>query len=472
MNTILIDPKGNATLLAAEGSYAIGCGYTTVAAQKYAEAGKELERNLAAARKAPDRHLLRFLAASQYYHGGHYQRAFNLSKHIEARFLSPGTRELLPKFLKDVQERSSPNYKERMRKSLSQLWFAKENEKVLNVLKDHQFIYEQEMLAFIRAVICEELGQWKAAAVFYLMAIHCILDGSFSMLIAVGYALRLHLVNRSEEAWDYINQLQELFPNTVTNTITSIICFLRASKATGEDRSNLHRDQLRYFEEGWREYQALPADRQNHPEIRETMSSAFNYALLALIRLGDDGHARVMVEQAIRFNPNDPGPFTVRGILNFPAEEAVKDFQKAADLPNAGHAPHLYLAHHAFHKGQFAEAERLSKVALTMNLNNVVRAQTLGWLAVFRDCLDAPKQEVESLIKQAFDADPGNELVAAIDMIFKKPVPSTNINGTKRWNLDPIRKPVDPDIISWDTSRISGANRNARVRDVLFAGAM
>lgn len=441
MNATLIDRKGTATRLAAEGSYAIGCGYTTLAAQKYAEAGQELERNLAAARKAPDRHLLRFLAATQYYLGGHYQRAFNLSKYIEARFLSPGTRELLPKFLKDVQERSSPNYKERIRKALSQLWLAKEFQKVLDVLKEHQFVYGQGTLAFLRAVICEELEQWKAAAVFYAMAIPDVPDGSDFMLMAVGRVLGMHSEGRIEEAWAYISHLQKLLPNAVTNTVTSITSFFRASKATGEDRLLLHRDQLRYFEDGRRAYQMLPTDRRNHPEMLEIMSMGFNAALMALKRLSDDTRFRALADEAILMEPNNPGPY-------------------------------LQLAEYAFRRGQFSEAERLCNLALTKSLSNVVRAQVLGCLAVFQDCLGKPGAQIESLFRQAFDLDPGNENVATNYKLFMDTVTSTPVNGTKRWSLDTIRKPIDTDNMMLDISRISGANRNARVRDVLLAGAM
>ena len=441
MNATLVDRKGIASRLAAEGSFAIGCGYTTVAAQKYAEAGKELERNLASARKAPDRHLLRFLAASQYYHGGHYQRALNLSKHIERRFLSPDMRQLLTKFSKDVNVRSSPNYKERMRKSVAELWLAKEFQKVLDVLKEHQFVYEQSSLAFLRAVICEELEQWKAAAVFYAMAIPDIPDGSDFMLMAVGRVLGMHSEGRIEEAWAYISHLQKLLPNAVTNTVTSITCFFRASKATGEDRLLLHRDQLRYFEDGRRAYQKLAVDRQNHPEMLDIMSMGFNAALMALKRLSDDTRFRTMADEAILMEPNNPGPY-------------------------------LQLAEYAFRRGQFSEAERLCNLALTKSLSNVVRAQVLGCLAVFQDCLGKPGAQVESLFRQAFDLDPGNESVATNYKLFMDTVTSTPVNGSKRWSLDTIRKPVDPDIISWESSQISGANRNARVRDVLLAGTI
>lgn len=305
MNATLIDSKGIASRLAAEGSFAIGSSQTILAAQKYAEAGKVLEQNLAAARKAPDRHHLRFLAATQYYLGGHYHRAFNLSKRIEARFLSPGTRELLPKFLKDVQERSSPDYKKRIRDAVTQLWVTEKYQNVLDVLKEHQFVYDQGPMAFLRAVLCERLGQWKAAAVFYAKAISGVPDGREFTVMAVGYALKICTEGQVKEAWEYINELQKRLPNAFTNTVASIICYFRASKATGEDRNLLHREQLRYFDDGWIAYRTLPVNQHTYQDVREILSMGFDAALTTLMRLGEDTAAREMADAAIKsgFNP-------------------------------------------------------------------------------------------------------------------------------------------------------------------------
>ena len=175
--------------------------------------------------------------------------------------------------------------------------------------------------------------------------------------------------------------------------------------------------------------------------MREIMSMGFNAALMALKRLSDDTRFRAMADEAIRMEPHNPGPY-------------------------------LQLAEYAFRRGQFSEAERLCNLALTKSLSNVVRAQVLGCLAVFQDCLGKPGAQVESLFRQAFDLDPGNENVATNYKLFMDTVTSTPVNGTKRWNLDPICKTIDTDIISSCSNQISGASRKSRVQEVLHAGAM
>ena len=58
----------------------MGLGDTDRARACYLEAGKLIEASIANERKQSEKHLLRFLAASQYYHGGHYEKALALGK--------------------------------------------------------------------------------------------------------------------------------------------------------------------------------------------------------------------------------------------------------------------------------------------------------------------------------------------------------------------------------------------------------
>src|SRR5206468_11638913 len=118
---------------------------------------------------------------------------------------------------------------------------------------------------------------------------------------------------------------------------------------------------------------------------------------------------RAVADEAIAFEPEAPGPWTARGILTYPGEQAVKDFRKAAALPGAGYAPFYYLAHHAFHRGQFREAFSLCQKALARRPRRVIPAHLYGWMAVCLDCSGGSPEEVEALFQKAFEIDPGNE---------------------------------------------------------------
>jgi hypothetical protein len=162
-----IDVSGEATRAAAEAHAALGRGDTERAAAFHKTAGDLLETQAAKTRKPCDKHLIRFLAASQYYHGGHYQRAQELSRKIEGRLLVGETRALFKKFLRDVRIRSAANYRSRMMSALQRAWQAKDYEKVIKILQDHPYVLPRGKMALLRAYCCQALADPRAAAIFF-----------------------------------------------------------------------------------------------------------------------------------------------------------------------------------------------------------------------------------------------------------------------------------------------------------------
>src|SRR5712692_8262206 len=113
-----IDRDGRSTVAAAEGQAALAAGETERARAKFAQAGEHLEREMIAAKDDETKHLLRFLAATQFYKGGHYGRALERAEKTKEAKLPTSTRGLLPEFLKDVKDRASPDYESRVRDQL------------------------------------------------------------------------------------------------------------------------------------------------------------------------------------------------------------------------------------------------------------------------------------------------------------------------------------------------------------------
>jgi tetratricopeptide (TPR) repeat protein len=171
MITPMVDKDGSATRTSAEGEMALATGDTALAREKFAAAGEILLRNMGAVYKAADKHLLRFLAATQFYKGGHYQRALDLSEKIQARLLPKNVRDLLPPFLRDVKHRSSSGYVVGIRQRLIQLWEGKRPNEILVLLQDHPYVFRPAALAYFRAVACEDIGDFRAAALFFADAI-------------------------------------------------------------------------------------------------------------------------------------------------------------------------------------------------------------------------------------------------------------------------------------------------------------
>ena len=458
-----------ATLAAAEGQAALGRGDTTLARAKFMEAGNVLFGDLARTYKHSEKSLLRFLAATQYYKGGDYQRALDLTKKIETRLLPEKTRGLLPQFIKDIEFRAAPDYPTLMGRTLARLWQAGEHRQILDLLKDHPYLYAEGPLAFLRTILCQELGKWRAAAIFYVKTLKSVPDDTKFMILAARHPLILPSQGRLPEAWEYVSYLLELAPNAVTYMVASIVCFFRASQVQGDDRLTLHREQIRYFDAAWLAFRAFPDIRQRDTGMHLVMSICIDPASLALMRLGDTTKARILAEEAIRFQPSSPGPLTVRGMLTYPEEQAVTDFRKAAELPEVGYAPFLYLAHHALHQGRFIEAIAYCQKALERNPARPIQPQIHGWIAVCRDCQGANREEVESLFQQAFEIDPANDQVAANYAIFKETESSTT-TPLERWNTQVSTDAIEHDHVKWELEQSDGVDQNDAVNELLLAG--
>ncbi|HYH67258.1 MAG TPA: hypothetical protein VD866_21355 [Urbifossiella sp.] len=427
------EPADAATLAAAEGQAALGRGDTAAAAARFVEAGEILLREAAGQPDHGDKTLLRFLAASQFYKGGAYGRALELARRVEARILPSGSRGLLPRFLKDAGERAAPDYRERMRQALFALYRGGQYRRVMDLLKDHPYVYDPGPLAFLRAVLCEELGLWRAAASFYAKALPTAKDGSDFVLLAVGRALVLPAQGRTDEAWEYVSRLRELMPGAVTNLTASYVLYCRANAQAVGDRLALHREQLASFDAGLSDFEALPPGGRNHPELRAIVSVAVDAALMASMRLGEKGRARGYAERVMRLDPDSPGPLTVRGMLDYPSAAAVADFERAAALANPGYAPFLYLAHHAFSEDRFGDAVALCERALAGNPGRPVAAQLVCWIAVCRHYQGASAEEVEGWFRRAQEIDAGNAQVQANYEAFRETIARGQKVEKSRW---------------------------------------
>ena len=184
---------------------------------------------------------------------------------------------------------------------------------------------------------------------------------------------------------------------------------------------------------------SLPKVRQTHSDLRMYMGMSFEALASTFLRRNEDDKAEQIVREGLEFDPQSSGLLAVRGMLHYPSSDALADFQRAITLPNAGYAAYLYLASHAFQSQRFKEAERLCDVVLTKRPGKQIRAQTTAWLAVIKDCLGAPKQEVEKLFTAAFEIDPDNAEATANYHAFKELIYDVPVlrNRLFSWPMEP-----------------------------------
>jgi tetratricopeptide (TPR) repeat protein len=410
--TQIFDQAGRSTVAAAEGDAALSVGDTQRAREMYAEAGEILEREMRSIRDGETVQLLRFLAASQFYRGGHYRRALDLAEKIRESELPAGSQHLLPRFMRDVKDRATSVYEARELERLQTLWTAKDYAGIIATLQEHPYVLSPADLAFVRAVCCETLGKYRPAVLFFANAYRRSQNNPAVLAALAPLPLNLPGQGRLQEAWEYVQAQLELFPNAVSYALASILCNKRARQAEGDARVRLYKEQAQYFDRAREEFARLPAGHQCHPEIKEVMGLGYEVAVLALHRSGNEQAAQKMCEAAIAFDPTSPGPWTIKGLITAArAEEAGTFFRKAVELGDRTYLPYSSLAYDALLKQEYREALDWSRQALERvgSQDSEVQSYLYQWSAISLDQMGAPREEIEHFFRKAIEVAPGNQ---------------------------------------------------------------
>jgi tetratricopeptide (TPR) repeat protein len=458
-----------ATLAAAEGLAALGVGDTALARQKYAEAGAILEREMKARHGGGEKQLLRFLAATQYYKGGDYKKAQELANKIDAGALPKNVRGLLPQFLKDVKLRVSPDYPAGVQKTLLRQQREKQPKDLLTTLQAHPYVLKPGAMAFLRAVACEEIGEFRAAALFFARVAR---DSSCDMgLLLTTSAFPLHLAthHRSRDAWEYVQHQVELLPHPVTFTTAAIVALFQAMSSDAQERRRYFEQQLRYLDRAWDAYQQLPEAQQNHPELRRFIGFGFEGGALTWERLGDRQRAKDTADRAILFRPDYSRAWVARGSATYPSETAVADFKKAVELNETAYTPYYFLAHDALQRGDFRSASLWCLRALERNPSRRIEAQLSEWLAICRDRLGASRDEVDALFRKAQELDPNDEEISENYRIFKE-FGSGQPSKLPRWTTRLIQRGDETAFPDFASHLPVHRDREEAVRETLLVG--
>jgi tetratricopeptide (TPR) repeat protein len=415
-----MDHDGRSTIAAAEGQAALAAGDTMRAREKFTEAGAALEKDIARLHRQSEKHFVRFLAATQHYKGGNYPKAAELCRKIEQRMLPPEVRAPFPKFAQDVKDRASARYEPDVRHELQQLWQRKQYDKIVQMLQVHPYVLPPGGMALWRAVVCERLGKYRAAAIFYADAIR--MSPTIPNLIfgAASLPLTLPSKGRLSEAWEYVQQQLEFLPHPVTYAVASVLSFHRFSIGREQDRKHFLADQKRYFDLARAGYSTLSADQQANPEMKTLINLGFEGIILASSSSGDQTTARLTCEAMIKNDPNNPSPWTMRGIIRYPEAVAVEDFQKAISLGDDSYFPYYYLAHDALTQGDYPAASSYTHQALRQSkgLGAPIKSQLHSWTAFCRWQMGANRDEVEGLFRTALAIDPENQEVGENYRLF------------------------------------------------------
>lgn len=312
--------------LAAEAQAALIEGDTARAQSLFREAAEELERQISGARKQSEKHMLRFLAASQYYHGGLYPDAQRLCRRVEARLLPTEVRPIFQKFIRDVNERADPGYRDRVRSALLRHVQRNEPQDMLGLLQEHPYVLPPFGIAFMRATSCEQIKDYKAAALFFSDVIRFAPEAFELLFTSAAIPNKLMLEGKLDEAWDYVTHQLRTIPHALTSINASLVRFHQASRtASCEERKNLSAEQIRYFEDAWQRFQLLSPSLQGNAELRDYMVLCFEAATFGYLRLDQPEAARELCDQIIALFPGVPNPLKLRDLLTSSVSQTIEE---------------------------------------------------------------------------------------------------------------------------------------------------
>jgi tetratricopeptide (TPR) repeat protein len=309
-----VDPSGRSSRAAGQGFRALAEGDTVLTRQKYTEAGDILAGRAEAARTSADRHLLRYLAASQYYRAGEYKRALRLTHRVERKYLRPPLQPKLDELRKQVEERADAGYARRIREAVINHWKKGEVEAAIKVLQDHPYVLERSALAWFRADLCFQSGKWYEAALFHADSVRFSNSHPDAVFQRASGVFALLDSGRSTDATEYVRHLIENEPTALDYVVGFAIRypdFLRGDRPAGESG-------LELFAEAEPAFAALPEATQADSGVRAMFAHGYLLAALAADGFGRRAQALELIRSGMNFAPVGPDLEALRSILADP----------------------------------------------------------------------------------------------------------------------------------------------------------
>ncbi|MGP0062456.1 MAG: hypothetical protein ACLQGP_02480 [Isosphaeraceae bacterium] len=423
-----IDREGEVTRISAQGRIAIQEGDTVSSARLFQQAAELLEASVADLKKPSERDLARFLAASHYYYGGHYAQAAKVCERIQEKRLPSRVRHIYPPFLKNVRERSAPDYVSRYTGRLDGYYQRARNggdpsaaQEVIEILMEHSYLLPHDQMAYVRATCAEVLGRQRAASLFYRNAWR--FNPEHPNYLSF-YLDSLCKEGRDAEAWAIVEEQLADDPGVGSSLNAMHVLnarLTRGGQADGvvdQQEVNQQRIELiKHFESALESFRSLTSTERM--KISPWMEYAFMIVFVAYEASKDATNQLETLYRWIELRPDSPYPRVLRGIMTYPGDAADTDFRDAIRLQSPDPLPYYYLAYQALGSRNFHECDRLSTLALQRNPEADIRASILSWQAISRWNLglDRP-QQIRKLFDEARQLKPDDPVIASYAEAF------------------------------------------------------
>jgi tetratricopeptide (TPR) repeat protein len=215
---------------------------------------------------------------------------------------------------------------------------------------------------------------------------------------------------RLEDAWQYVKEQVELFPNAVSYALAAVVCYQRARTSEGATRASLFETQGDYFTLARKEFARLPGAHQQHHEIRAALGLGYGMEVLRLSHSETKEAALARCDEAIAFDPASPSPRAIKGFLLWPGDDGVACLSKAAELGDKSSMTYYYLANAAMTRGDYRGCLDHARQAIQLGTtrDQEVKALLYQWAAISLAKMGGPQAEVERLFSEAIATAPDN----------------------------------------------------------------
>jgi tetratricopeptide (TPR) repeat protein len=349
--------------------------------------------------------------------------------------LPAALRATFGQFLSDVRDRSAAGYRERVQRSLQKAWSAQEYEKVLDLLRDHPYVLSAPDMASVRADCCEHLKNFRAAALFFLDTAKFGPDDPQRIFCTGAHPVTLLSEGNVADAWEYVQHQLAVSDHPLPYMSASMI---RQRQACQEKQPAQCRhaaeEQIRYCEQAWERYRRLPAKHQQHAETRNLMALCLQAGALTARHMDNRQMAAKHANSAISCDPTSSAPWTARGFVTYPSDEAVHDFHKAVSLGEPTYYPYFYLAHASLMAGDWPETVSWCERALAHQPRVHIKAPLLEMLAIARSQLGHNAEQIKKLFQEARSLDPKNGRTARNTQVFLEALAQAHAATTDQWD--------------------------------------
>ncbi len=335
-----LNPEREASILSMDGETALYSADNALARDKHSRAAKILQKHANGAGTSAERHMLRFLAATQYFKAGFYLRALRLVRRIEPRFLSEHDKQLFQNFRNEVRRRTNPKYVESILKRVQHYQQKNEFKQVAALAWHHPYVFDRIALAYIRAYTSVRSKEYFAAGTFAYAADRFGLKNYPTKIIELAFLPCVaEFSEGTEEGWLAAKDFTRYWPHPMAYLVASSILYRLANSTKGETRREWAKKQTEYYRKADIDYLKLPIEYQNDGDVRLFLFTCAATAAIAYSWLQKhDAASKCLVEAESLRHEYKQNPELISGIRDLVNSSREKDLidVEPPTVPNQG----------------------------------------------------------------------------------------------------------------------------------------